>query len=45
MGNLVLGETEVQAAVAGIQPAAGDNLGAGEETEAFFAVCSGISEE
>lgn len=44
-GSLVLRETEVEPAVAWVQPAAGDHFGAGEEAEAFFTVCPGITEE
>ena len=42
---LVLGEAEVDAAVAGIEPAGGDGLFAGEELEALQAVGLGAAED
>src|SRR6267378_7841265 len=44
-GLLVLREAEFDAAVAGIQPAAGDGLAASEEVDAIHAVCVRVAEQ
>lgn len=44
-GLVVLGESEVEAAVAGVEPAGGDDLATGEEVDAFGAVCVGVAEK
>jgi hypothetical protein len=41
----VLGEAEVEAAVAGVEPAAGDGFAAGEEVHAFGAVGVAVAEQ
>ena len=42
--SVVLGEAEVEAAVAGVEPARGDDLAAGEEVDALDAVRVGVAE-
>jgi hypothetical protein len=42
---VVLGEAEVESAVAGIQPAGGDDFSAGIEVDAFAAVGVGVAEQ
>ena len=44
-GLLVLREAEFDAAVAGVEPAAGDGLAAGEEVHAFGAVGVAVAEQ
>src|SRR6476619_4433654 len=41
----VLGEAEFDAAVAGVEPAAGDGFAAGEELDSVLAVGVGVAEE
>ena len=43
--SLVFREAEVDAAVAGVEPAGGDGFGAGEEVDAFGAVGVGVAEQ
>src|SRR6476620_8140844 len=45
LASFVLWEAEVEAAVAGVEPAGGDDLVAGVEVEAFGAVRVGVAEE
>src|SRR6476620_6671310 len=45
LASLVLWEAEVEAAVAGVEPAGGDDLVAGVEAETFGAVGVGVAEQ